>query len=148
MSQGPRMTHSYQISRPRYRADVSLIRWYECLLNFRGSGTFTEYSTNAIIIPQKSYRHLRWGSNLTAGQRHGVTTNSRYLFAKVQKLFENNDIFSEKTHYLKNYVQFWTLWLTMKGVKKFVYFILRLRFSGLINMSHISTIWTMSDDFA
>ena len=29
---------------------------------------------------------------------------------------------------------------TMKGVKKFVYFILRLRFSGLINMSHISTI--------
>ena len=53
LSKGPSKTHLYQISRPRYRADVSLIKWYKCLLKLLGSWTIPNIALTLCLFPTK-----------------------------------------------------------------------------------------------
>jgi hypothetical protein len=53
----------------------------------------TEYSTNAIIIPQKSYRHPALRESALAYTVYGT---SAILVAKVQKNLERNAFCSKK----------------------------------------------------
>lgn len=82
MSQGPCKTHCKDKSSPRYRVDAGTYSIYNVYWSCKVQGHF-EYSTNAIINQQKSYRHPALRESALAYTVYGA---SAILVAKIVKI--------------------------------------------------------------